>query len=77
MAIFSLAQHLPLWIVTGTLGMVVFVTVVFEHLQHALQHYIDERASDLNAGLFQELVNKLQRELMILGGLLMICSCFH
>ena len=48
--------------------MVIFVTILFEHITHRLQNYCQSEASDLNAKLFQELLQKLHSELMILGG---------
>jgi hypothetical protein len=67
MAIFSIAKDLSVWIVSSSFGLVILVTLVFEHILHLVQTYVEEKASDLNANLFHQLLEKLKGELMILG----------
>jgi hypothetical protein len=58
---------LPLLLGTASCGMVIAVTVLFEMVHHKVHHYVCTEAGDLNSKLFQELLHKLNSELMILG----------
>jgi hypothetical protein len=64
-SIFELGPDLNLWIATICGVIVTLMTVAFENGLHCMEHAINERASDIGVTVYQEMIQKLYKELMV------------
>jgi hypothetical protein len=73
-SIFALGSNLNLWVATICGVIVLAMTIVFENALHGLEHAINERASDISVTVYQQMIQKLYKELMVLGFISFILS---
>jgi hypothetical protein len=66
-SIFKLGNNLDLTAFTFCLCVVVLITTVFEGILHRLEHWIRHKASDITSEVYMQTLQKLYKELMILG----------
>ena len=58
---------MDVWATTLCLLLVVVITIAFESLLHHFEHWIQHAASDITSEVYMQMLQKLYKELMILG----------
>jgi uncharacterized membrane protein len=66
-SIFRQGDVINIWTMSICLTIVVAITIVFEGVLHHLESWIREHASDITSEVYMQMLQKLYKELMILG----------